>query len=478
MADSEERVDGARSNDWDDFSLDVGASLSQLARASLRRDTERGRRAVRALVKLFKRVALATGIGLIAGALGASFLWSMQFACDFFLASERLGTSGTSPRALFLLPFAGLAIVFAYKRSGLSVDAGTDQVVESLGNEESRPSLWLVPLIFFSSVATQLFGGSAGREGAALQLGGGIGELFGRAFRFRASDLKTALICGMSGGFGAVFGAPLAAAIFALEIGCVGVVYYPAFLPALISSTLGAAISSYLGFTPLTSSFAGVPSAGVWGAGQALCLGLLCGATCIFFCSTIRRFGRSFRRRFPNDYLRVFFGGLCVVVATCLLGTNAYNGVGATLIQDALQGRAGAYDFLLKTLMTAFTLGAGFKGGEIVPALAVGSTFGCVAGPWVGLDPQLGAAFGMIALFCGTTNCPLASLALSVELFGSENALLFAIVCGATYMTSGRLGLYKSQRILFSKFTDDLEDTRLSATLRHDLETLEGVPES
>ena len=130
MADSEERVDGV--------SLDVGASLSQLARASLRRDTERGRRAVRALVKLFKRVALATGIGLIAGALGESFLWSMQFACDFFLASERLGTSGTSPRALFLLPFAGLAIVFAYKRSGLSVDAGTDQVVESL---RSRVSL-------------------------------------------------------------------------------------------------------------------------------------------------------------------------------------------------------------------------------------------------------------------------------------------------------------------------------------------------
>lgn len=462
-----------RASDYEEAPFEVGASLSQLARLALRRDRARGRRAASYLIKHIKRAALALVVGGVSGCLGACFLCAMHYSSAFFLSNERASSFGLTPRALFLLPFVGLAIVYAYSRSGLSVDAGTDQVIESLGTEASRPSLWLVPLIFISSVATQFFGGSAGREGAALQLGGGVGEFFGRRLHFHSSDLKIAVICGMSGGFGAVFGSPLAAAIFALEIGCVGVIYYPGFLPALISSTLGAWITRSFGFTALTSGLVATHQVSVWGSFQALFLGLLCGVACIFFCSTIRGVGRSFRRRFPNDYYRAFFGGLCVVVATILLGSARYNGTGATLIYAALSGDSGGYDFILKTLMTALTLGAGFKGGEIVPALAVGSTFGCVVSPYLGLDPCLGASFGMIALFCGSTNCPLAALALGIELFGSEHALLFAIVCGASYITSGRFGLYRSQRILFSKFTDDLDDQRLRATLRRDLETLE-----
>ncbi|MBR4834388.1 MAG: chloride channel protein [Thermoguttaceae bacterium] len=421
-------------------------------RETLRRDRESTLRIGRLHWSLAKQTAFATGVGAAAGVVGAAFQTAMNAASGFFAADYAVGF----PWALLFLPAVGLAIVALYNAAGLSVDAGTDRVVASLTSEK-KASLWLGPLIFLTSTLTQFCGGSAGREGAALQLGGCVGLGAGRLFRLDATALRIATLCGLSGGFAAVFGTPLAATVFALEIACVGVVYYPALLPSLIAALVGSAIPASLGLAPFHYELPDFPETSVALVGKTLLLGAFCGATCVFFCATVRRTTRSFFARFPNDYWRVAFGALCVIVATFALGTNAFNGTGIGLVEEALAGRAAPDAFFWKTILTALTLGAGFKGGEIVPVFAVGSSFGCVAASLLGVDPTLGAALGMVGVFCGATNCPLTSIALSVELFGAQNALLFGIVCGVAFATSGRVGLYRSQRALYSK-TSVVED--------------------
>ena len=442
-------------DEYDDYSssmsaLPVDAPLKDRLAVFSRVAKRRANFLASRLLRLFALLLLGAVVGSIAGLVGSAFLWGMNHASQLFLASEEAAAESGYPRLLFALPVVGVAIVALYSVARTSIDAGTNQVVEALVSEK-KPSLLLAPLIFASSIMTQVCGGSAGREGAALQLGGCVGLGVGRALRFHATGLKMAIFCGMAGGFSAVFGAPLTAAFFAVEVGCVGLVYYPALLPSLVSAAVASGIAKSLGFAPFFCALPVFPSTSALLIARVLLLGLLCGLTSVFFCTAIRVATKSMARRFSNDYWRIIFGGSLVATATVLLGTNAYNGTGALLVERATQGDANLQDFALKILLTAATLGAGFKGGEIVPLLAVGSTFGCAWGELLGIEPSLGAALGMTALFCGATNCPIAALLLGMEFFGAQNALLFALACAATYAVSGRSGLYKSQKLAFSK---------------------------
>ena len=442
-------------DEYDDYSssmsaLPVDAPLKDRLAVFSRVAKRRANFLASRLLRLFALLLLGAVVGSIAGLVGSAFLWGMNHASQLFLASEEAAAESGYPRLLFALPVVGVAIVALYSVARTSMDAGTNQVVEALVSEK-KPSLLLAPLIFASSIMTQVCGGSAGREGAALQLGGCVGLGVGRALRFHATGLKMAIFCGMAGGFSAVFGAPLTAAFFAVEVGCVGLVYYPALLPSLVSAAVASGIAKSLGFAPFFCALPVFPSTSALLIARVLLLGLLCGLTSVFFCTAIRVATKSMARRFSNDYWRIIFGGSLVATATVLLGTNAYNGTGALLVERATQGDANLQDFALKILLTAATLGAGFKGGEIVPLLAVGSTFGCAWGELLGIEPSLGAALGMTALFCGATNCPIAALLLGMEFFGAQNALLFALACAATYAVSGRSGLYKSQKLAFSK---------------------------
>lgn len=442
-------------DEYDDYSssmsaLPVDAPLKDRLAVFSRVAKRRANFLASRLLRLFALLLLGAVVGSIAGLVGSAFLWGMNHASQLFLASEEAAAESGYPRLLFALPVVGVAIVALYSVARTSIDAGTNQVVEALVSEK-KPSLLLAPLIFASSIMTQVCGGSAGREGAALQLGGCVGLGVGRALRFHATGLKMAIFCGMAGGFSAVFGAPLTAAFFAVEVGCVGLVYYPALLPSLVSAAVASGIAKSLGFAPFFCALPVFPSTSALLVARVLLLGLLCGLTSVFFCTAIRVATKSMARRFSNDYWRIIFGGSLVATATVLLGTNAYNGTGALLVERATQGDANLQDFALKILLTAATLGAGFKGGEIVPLLAVGSTFGCAWGELLGIEPSLGAALGMTALFCGATNCPIAALLLGMEFFGAQNALLFALACAATYAVSGRSGLYKSQKLAFSK---------------------------
>ncbi|MGI5894736.1 MAG: chloride channel protein [Candidatus Merdivicinus sp.] len=351
---------------------------------------------------------------------------------------------------LFFLPLAGVVIALLYRLAGMEKDGGTNSVLISIRTGEHL-SIKMAPLIFISTVLTHFFGGSSGREGAALQLGGSIGAQFGRWLRLSKRSLHVITLCGMSAAFAALFGTPLTAAIFALEVVNVGTMFYAAIVPCILSALIGAGIAGWLGAVPTAFSITGVPALTLVSALQALVLGILCALVIILFCVAMHTASHLYQKRIPNSILRAAVGGVLVIAVTLLVGTRDYNGAGMNIITRAMAGEAVPYAFLLKILLTALTLGAGFKGGEIVPAFFVGSTFGCFAGGLLGLDPSFGAAIGLAGVFCGVVNCPLATILLCLELFDGQAMPLFAITIAVSYMLSGYFGLYSGQRFFYSK---------------------------
>lgn len=389
-----------------------------------------------------KWVAIAGATGIIGGGIGSLFGASLKYAG---LLNESIWW------LIFLLPLGGLAIVGIYKLCKLETDPGTNCVIEAIRTKEGVP--WtMAPAIFISTTITHLFGGSAGREGAALQLGGSLGSFVGKVLRLDEKDMHLAVLCGMSGLFSALFGTPVTAAFFALEVISVGVTYYSALVPCLISSIVSFAIATRLGVSPLSFEITkAIPQLDFVSMAQVIALAAGCAVVSIMFCVAMHKTPKLMKKLIKNDYLRAFVGGAVIVALTFAVGCRDYNSTGAHIIGNAIAGEAKPEAFLLKIIFTAITIGCGYKGGEIVPTLFIGSTFGCVVGAFIGLDPTFGAAIGMICLFCGVVNCPLASIILSVEIFGAQGLILFAIGCAVSYMLSGYYGLYSSQKIMYSK---------------------------
>lgn len=397
------------------------------------------------ILAFVKWIVLALVVGIIGGILGSVFHISIDYVTALRTEHGFL---------IYLLPIGGVLIAGMYFLFGSKVRIDTNRVIESIRRDKKIPIV-MIPLIFFSTVITHMLGGSAGREGAALQLGGSIGYNFGRIFRLKKNDMHIIVMSGMSSVFAALFGTPLTAAIFSLEVTSVGIFHYAGLLPCVISSVTAAQIARKFNLHPV--HFAGVEFGRVtWGlTGQVILLAVLCAVVSIFFCITIKKSEHLMEKLFKNRFLRAFMGGVIIVLLTMILRTRDYNGAGMDVVERAIGGQAVPWAFLLKILFTAITISAGFKGGEIVPAFFIGSTFGCVASPLFGLDPTLGAAIGFIALFCGVVNCPVASILLSLEVFGPEGILFFAIACSVSYMMSGYFGLYESQKILYSKINDE-----------------------
>lgn len=394
-------------------------------------------------------LVLAGLTGLACGLAGAAFTWTVAQAGAL---RERF------PWLLFLMPAAGLAIVFSYRAAGLEHDTGTNQIIASVRGG-ARPPLRLAPLIFLGSALTHLTGGSAGREGAALQIGGSLAAGLGRLLRLDQRNTNTIIQCGMAGLFSALFGTPVAAVVFSLEVINVGHFHYAALFPCLLSALIAAGVPPLLGLPGERYVLSGAPDptalpllqCGVLAAGAAV--------LSILFCVLMHGAGRLYQKRLPNPYLRVLAGAGLVILLTLLEGSGDYNGAGGHIIELAVEGQVHVpWAFAWKLLFTALTLGAGFKGGEIVPTLFIGSTFGCAAAPLLGLEPAFGAAIGMIALFCGVTNCPLASLFLAVELFGGGGLPFFALACALAFLLSGRYSLYSSQHLVYSKLEAQLDE--------------------
>lgn len=387
-----------------------------------------------------KWLFLAVVIGLACGAVGTAFHMGVHYATEL---------RGARPWLLWCLPLAGLLIVAIYKVTKTE-GQGTNDVIDQVHLGRGLPVL-LLPAIFLGTVLTHLCGGSAGREGAALQMGGTIGFHTGRLFRLDDRDLRIATLAGMAAFFSALFGTPLTAAIFSIVVISVGVMYHAAMFPCLTAALTAYAVSVALGVAPTRFTVA-MPELSVHMMLRMGMLAALCALVSVLFCGIMHVFERQMARRLPDPWVRVAVGGIAVIALTYLCGTTDYNGAGMDVVAAAVeQGAAHPAAFLLKLLFTAITLAAGFKGGEVVPSFFVGATFGCVAGPLLGIPPGAAAAVGLVAVFCGATNCPLASTLLSIELFGDEGLLYFAMACVVSYMLSGYSGLYSSQTIMYSK---------------------------
>ena len=389
---------------------------------------------------LGKWLLLAAAAGGACGLVGTAFHVAVEFVTEL---------RGEIPWLLYLLPLAGLAIVGLYKLLGTE-GQGTNDIFDQV-RLGGRISLLLVPAIFLGTVLTHLCGGSAGREGAALQMGGALGYRVGRLFGLDERDLRIATTTGMAAFFTALFGTPLAAAVFSIAVVSVDSFYHAALFPSLIGALEAYGISSALGVVP-TAFAAEAPALSAGLLVRAAALAGLCGLLSVVFCGTIRLTERQLHKRIPSPWLRVFAGGCAVIALTWLCGTTDYNGAGMAVIAAAVEeGTVRPAAFLWKILFTAVTLGAGFKGGEVVPSFFVGAAFGCAIGPMLGLPAGFAAALGLVSVFCGATNCPLASIALAIELFGSGGLLYFALACCVSYVLSGYGGLYSSQTILHSK---------------------------
>ena len=387
-------------------------------------------------------VLFSAVIGVVVGLVSSAFYLCFAWAT---------GVQTKWPWLLYLLPVGGAAIVLLYRVCGMEKDRGTNFVLVAV-RENAPLRLRTAPLVFLSTIITHLVGGSSGREGAILQIGGSISSKIGQWVHLDEKDSRVTTMCGMSAAFAALFGTPLAAAIFAMEVVSVGVLYYAALVPCTLSALIGVWVAGLCGVAPTSFPLSGVPELEPLSMLRVLVLGLLLALVSILFCRIMHGVSHLYDRFLSHPLLRAIVGGVLVVLLTLLVGSRDYNGAGSGVIAAAIGGQARPEAFLLKIVFTALTLGAGFKGGEIVPAFFAGSTFGCVAAPLIGLPAPFGAALGMVAVFCGVTNCPLTSLLLAFEVFGGGGLPLFAIVCAVTYMLSGYDSLYSEQKIMYGKF--------------------------
>ncbi len=380
-------------------------------------------------------IILSVIVGAACGLVGTAFSVCISKATRW---REQL------PWLLYLLPAGGLLIAALYHWMKQPLTLGVDKLFTAIRGHGDVP-LAMAPLIFLGTFITHLCGGSAGREGAALQLGGTLGNRIGGLLRVHENERDTMTLIGMGALFSALFGTPITAILFVMEVLALGHMSYATFVPCIMASMTSYGVSQLLHMKPEHYILSGVPPLNLHAVLMVAILAVLCAILSIGFCELMHFSGKFMKKVLKNDYLRAAAGGAAIILLTLLVGTRDYNGAGAAVIERAVSGSARPQDFLLKLLFTAITLSCGFKGGEIVPTFYVGATFGCVVGPLLGMDPAFAAAIGLVATFCGNTNCPIASIFLSVELFGIQALHLFVIACAISYMLSGNSSLYHEQ---------------------------------
>ncbi len=380
-------------------------------------------------------------VGCIGGVLGAVFHHALHFVTHL---------RGEHTWLIFLLPLGGLLTVAIYKIFKLQGNRGTNEIIDAILDGKPVGPM-VAPVIFLSSALTHLFGGSAGREGAALQLGGSVASLIGRALKLDDDDRTVLIMSGMSAVFAGLFGTPLTATLFCMEFESVGTLFSPALLPCFLAAFVASRISGLMGVHAEIFILDTVHAIVLGNAWKYVILAVAVSLLGIAMCWVFHQAEHLAKHALPNPWVRIAVGGAIVTVLTLIVGDQRFNGAGMDMALKAVAGEADGYSFLLKMLFTAVTLAAGFKGGEIVPTFCVGATFGCVLGGLLGLDAGICAALGLIGLFCCATNSPLASIVLSVEMFGGANLYLFALICVICFVLSGHSGLYASQIIRFNK---------------------------
>lgn len=398
-----------------------------------------------------KWLALAVPVGFVVGSLCAAFLIGLD---------QATAARFDQPWLLFGLPFAGAAMAFVYLKFGGSADGGNNLIVEQIHEPGGGVPLRMAPLIFITTIGTHLFGGSAGREGTAVQLGGSVAGGFARLFRLPPAEVRILLMAGVAAGFGAVFGTPVAGAIFALEVLAIGRLKYDALIPCLIAAITGDWICHAWGVGHIHYSLSFIPSADGFTLDGFLLLqvalaGIAFGLCARLFSVLSHLTLHLFKTVAPYAPLRAFLGGLLVIGLVYAVGTREYLGLGVwspnpddvTISSFFDAGFDDSWSWAWKALFTIVTLSAGFKGGEVTPLFFIGAGLGHALAIVLGAPVDLFAALGFIAVFAGATNTPLACFIMGIELFGAANSVYFAVACFLAYFFSGHSSIYLSQRI-------------------------------
>lgn len=387
------------------------------------------------LAKISKFLFICVLTGFLGGILGVLFSKTISLVTDIRSQNNWL---------ICLLPIAGLVIVFLYKKLKV-YGVGTNQVIENCTGDNTLSPL-ITPAIFIGSAISHLFGASVGREGAALQLGGGLTSLLSRIFHLDDNQKQTLTYCGMAGLFSAVFGTPFAAFIFALQITYVWKIKLSAVLPTAISSFTAYFTAINIGAHPERFALEQIPNLTTTIFLKTVLIALLSGLLAMFFCHSIRWSERLFSKLFKSPYLRILAGGIITVFLTVCLKTTDYNGAGVNVIEHIFENSTFKSEaFFMKIVFTCIAIGAGYKGGEIVPTLFIGATFGSLVASLIGLPVALGAAIGMTALFGGVTNCHIAAIVLCLEMF-SGNGAIYIVIAALISLLSGNISLYTAQK--------------------------------
>jgi len=410
----------------------------------------------RLLLDLARWIPIASAVGIMAGSASALLLVSLVLATDLRETHRWL---------ILLLAPAGLFVGYLYKYLGSSVEAGNNLILEEVHDPKAVIPLRMTPLILIGTFISHLFGGSAGREGTAIQTGASLADQLTKPLRLMPRDRRILLMAGISAGFSSVFGTPLAGAIFGIEVLAFGRLSYDAIAPCFIAAFVGDLVTKAWGVHHTIYSVAEIPTLNVGGILSSMAAGVAFGLVAMAFAKTTHAVSHTARRLVSSAPFRPFFGGIIVSAAVLLMGTTKYVGLGIPTIVASFHTRLPPYDFAAKFVLTALTLGTGFKGGEVTPLFFIGSTLGNALSRILPLPPSLLAGMGFVAVFAGAANTPIASTFMAVELFGAEAGAYAGIACVVSYLFSGHSGIYHAQRVGRSKHLSATAEEGMSLAL-------------
>jgi H+/Cl- antiporter ClcA len=391
----------------------------------------------------FKWILICVLIGILSGSASAFFLVSLEWVTQFRIHHDWI---------IWLLPFGGLIVGFSYYYWGESVVKGNNLLLEEYENPKKVIPFKMAPLVLLGTLITHLFGGSAGREGTAVQMGGAIADQFTTIFNLDNSERKVLIILGISAGFASVFGTPLAGAIFALEVLYFSKINFKSIILSFIVAYAAYFTVELWQVKHTHYNIPYIPEINVQNITYTAIVGVLSGFAALLFSRSTHFWGSLFSKTIKYPPLRPFSGGIVLAIAIAGSGLTKFAGLGVPVIVDSFSNVNPWYDFLLKILFTSFTLGAGFKGGEVTPLFFVGATLGSALSAIIPMPIALLAGIGFVAVFSGATHTPVACTIMGMELFGIQPGIFIAIACTIAYFSSGSVGIYKSQIVKGAKY--------------------------